>query len=75
MVVHVYTVTDPPTLILTRRLYPHDPTIEADGDDDGNMVAAVMDAGAVSVVLVAYDGDTGHRMPGPDRHQSVAPNN
>lgn len=76
--VHVYAVTDPPVLLMARRLYPHDPAIEAHADDDRNLVDVMLEAGALlgsAVVLVAYDGDTGERWPGPDRHHIVAPGN
>jgi hypothetical protein len=58
IVLHVYSATAPPVLLITRRYSPADPI-----EDRAALDAAAIDAldGVAAVCLVAFDGDTGER--------------
>ena len=63
VVLHVYSATTPPVLLITRRYHPADP-IETRAAAD----AAVIDAlpGVNAVCLVGFDGDSGARFNAAD---------
>jgi hypothetical protein len=55
VVIHVYTATAPPVLVVEQQLRP------GDAIDNAATEAALMHDG--DVCLVAYDGDSGERYP------------
>jgi hypothetical protein len=58
VVLHVYSATTPPVLVLSRRYRTTD-AIETMAATDATIIDAMPDVGAVC--LVGYDGDTGER--------------
>lgn len=63
VVVHIYSPTVPPLLLMVRRYGPAD-DIEAAAVDDAGIVGAYL--GGAPVCLVAFDGDTGARFTAAD---------